>query len=224
MLAAEDEHVEILTHSPGDAKRDRWSSAPSPTPASGWATCATVLDAAALDRATASCSTCGVGPAHVGGAAPRAEGGVYALARTRAMPTRCASLPNACRRWSARWSWRAARRSADIPRLAGRRTGGNFDAIVGYNSIFDDADKAAACATLASLLARVASQPGGRVPQHTQRLCTGWSTPARWMPISWHAGRRRRKVSMATPPILPGKPGTPTRCGLVGSRLTSRWR
>ena len=175
MLAAEDEHVEILTHSPGDAARDRWLQRTISNAGERLGHVRDrVLDAAALTRHSVVLDARAASGLLTWEALRRVpEGGVYALARTRrdadALRQLAERLPLVER--PVVMEGRLEEVPTFLALQGGARAELHFDAIVGYNSIFDDADKAAACATLASLLA-----PGGvlslaeRVPQHTQRL------------------------------------------------------
>ena len=187
MLAAEAEPVEMLTHSPDDPARERWlQRTVSGAGARLGQVRDRVLDAARLARHGVVLDLkAGTGLLTWEALRRVPEGGVYALAHSR--PGRGCPAPvgrAAARRWSGPSSWKG--RSAELPdllaahawgdqALAGQGAGSaasvRFDAIVGYNALFDRPDKAELVQGLAAYLA-----PGGvlslaeRAPRHTQRI------------------------------------------------------
>ena len=175
MLAAEEEHVEILTHSPGDAARDRWLQRTISNAGERLGHVRDrVLDAAGLTRhGVVLDARAGSGLLTWEALRRVPEGGVYALARSQrdadALRQLAERLPQIER--PAVMQGGLDEVPTFLALQAGARTPLHFDAVVGYNAIFDDPDKPVACATLAGLLA-----PGGvlslaeRVPKHTQRL------------------------------------------------------
>ena len=175
MLAAEDEHVEILTHSPGDAARDRWLQRTISNAGERLGHVRDrVLDAAALSRHSVVLDVRAASGLLTWEALRRVpEGGVYSLARSKRDADALHQLAERLSQVERPVVMEG--RIEEVPIFlalqGGARAELRFDAIVGYNAIFDDADKAAACATLAGLLA-----PGGmlslaeRVPARTQRL------------------------------------------------------
>jgi putative ATPase len=179
MLSLDEDAEQILTHSPAHAVRDRWLQRTISSAGERLGVLRDrVLETAALKRHSTILDLKAGSGLLVWEALRRApEGGVYTLARTERDAT-------ALRQQAERLT--AVERPIvlqgdllDLPTLlAGFQTQlatGNsplvFDAVIGYNSLFDQPDKAAAAATIAALLA-----PQGvlslaeRVPRQTQRL------------------------------------------------------
>ncbi|HHY58428.1 MAG TPA: AAA family ATPase [Chloroflexi bacterium] len=187
MLAAEEERGEILTHSPDDPARERWLQRTiSGAGERLGAVRDRVLDAARLrNHSLVLDLKAGAGLLTWEAVRRTPEGGVYALARNRrdadalrqmaerlpqierpvVMEGRLAELP-----LFLALQTRAQTTRGEAPLSTSRPTL-RFDAIVGYNALLDETDKAAVCRLLAEFLA-----PGGvislaeRVPRHTQRL------------------------------------------------------
>ncbi|MCO5214293.1 MAG: AAA family ATPase, partial [Caldilinea sp.] len=145
MLAAEDEHVEILTHSPGDAARDRWLQRTISNAGERLGHVRDrVLDAAALTRHSVVLDARAASGLLTWEALRRVpEGGVYALARTRrdadALRQLAERLPQVER--PVVMEGRLEEVPTFLALQGGARAELHFDAIVGYNAIFDDADK-----------------------------------------------------------------------------------
>jgi len=181
MLEAEDEHVEMLTFSPDDPARERWLQRTLSNAGERLGQVRDrVLDAASLPRhAVVLDLKAGAGLLTWEALRRVPEGGVYALARTSrdagALRQMAERLPATERPLVMEG------RLDELPmflRLAAgaappgtQRAALLFDAVVGYNVLLDEPDKAAAFDLLAHLLT-----PGGvislaeRVPRYTQRL------------------------------------------------------
>ena len=176
MLAVEDEHTEVLTYSPADATRDLWLQRTISNAGERLGHVRDrVLDAASLSRHSVVLDIRAAAGLLTWETLRRApEGGVYALARStrdaNAMRQMAERLPQIERPIVLEGQ------IDEIPLFLSLQDGAkqatlHFDAIVGYNALFDAPDKSAICATLASLLA-----PNGilslaeRVPERTQRL------------------------------------------------------
>jgi len=189
MLDAEEERGEILTHSPNDPARERWLQRTISGAGERLAHVRDrVLDAARiLNHSTVLDLKAGAGLLTWEVLRRTPEGGVYTLARNRrdadALRQLAERLPQIERPTIMEGS------IVELPLFLSLQTGGamslaaspsqsgfgspllRFDAIVGHNALFDEADKDTACRLLADLLA-----PGGvislaeRVPRHTQRL------------------------------------------------------
>jgi len=176
MLAAEDEPTEVLTYSPTDAARDRWLQRTISNAGERLGhvrDC--VLDAAGLSRHSVVLDVRAAAGLLTWEALRRVpEGGVYTLARSKrdadALRQLAERLPQIERPVVMEGQIDEVALFLALQGGAGQATL-HFDAIVGYNAIFDDPDKPATCTTLASLLA-----PGGvlslaeRIPGRTQRL------------------------------------------------------
>jgi len=183
MLAADEERGEILTHSPDDPARERWLQRTISGAGERLGVVRDrVLDAARLlNHSLVLDLKAGAGLLAWEAVRRTPEGGVYALARTRrdadALRQTAERLPVIERPTVMEGALE------EIPLFLALQSGGaaplasrpapllRFDAIVGYNSLLDAADKSAACRLLAALLT-----PGGvislaeRVPRRTQRL------------------------------------------------------
>ena len=188
MLAAEDEHIEMLTFSPDDKGRDRWLQRTiSGAGARLGKVRDRVLDACKLPRHGLVLDLkAGSGLLTWEALRRVPEGGVYALARSRrdadalrqlaerltaverpvVMEGRIGELPLFLQLQGG-----GGFQEGGLPGRGSSWKGPAFDAIVGYNALIDEADKAAALALLAALLA-----PSGvislaeRVPAETQRI------------------------------------------------------
>ena len=198
MLSAEDEHIEMLTFSPEDKGRERWLQRTISGAGERLGKLRDrVLDICRLPRHGLVLDLkAGSGLLTWEALRRLPEGGVYALARSRrdadalrqlaeklpamerpvVMEGRLEELPLFLRlqvgaRGSAGGSLVSP--ASVFPAEPHAPTGGGllFDAVVGYNALIDEADKAAALASLRDLLA-----PAGvlslaeRVPAATQRI------------------------------------------------------
>ncbi len=195
MLDADEARGEILTHSPDDAARERWLQRTiSGAGARLGQVRDRVLDAARLSNYSIVLDLkAGAGLLTWEAVRRTPEGGVYALTRNRrdadalrqsaerlpqierpvVMEGRLEELPLflSLQTKSTLQIKEEALAANPRPSPLAPSSRLRFDAIVGYNALLDEADKAAACQELASLLA-----PGGvislaeRVPRRTQRL------------------------------------------------------
>jgi putative ATPase len=193
MLDADEARGETLTHSPDDPARERWLQ----RTISGAGVRLgqmrdRVLDAARLSNHSIVLDLkAGAGLLTWEAVRRTPEGGVYALARNRrdadalrqsaerlpqierpvVMEGRLEELPLFLSLQTKSTLQMKEDTLAANPRLSPLTPSLRFDAIVGYNALLDEADKAAACQELATLLA-----PDGvislaeRVPRRTQRL------------------------------------------------------
>jgi putative ATPase len=193
MLDADEVRGETLTHSPDDPARERWLQ----RTISGAGVRLgqmrdRVLDAARLSNHSIVLDLkAGAGLLTWEAVRRTPEGGVYALARNRrdadalrqsaerlpqierpvVMEGRLEELPLFLSLQTKSTLQMKEDTLAANPRLSPLTPSLRFDAIVGYNALLDEADKAAACQELATLLA-----PDGvislaeRVPRRTQRL------------------------------------------------------
>jgi putative ATPase len=180
MLAAEDEHVELLTFSPDDPQRERWLQRTiSGAGARLGRVRDRVLDACRLPRHGLVLDLkAGSGLLTWEALRRVPEGGVYALARSRrdadALRQLAERLPQPERPVVFEG------RLDELPLFLRLQAGPGgphlrevvtFDAVVGYNALIDEADKAASFALMGGLLG-----PGGvislaeRVPAATQRI------------------------------------------------------
>jgi putative ATPase len=185
MLSAEDEHVELLTFSPGDKTRERWLQRTiSGAGERLGALRDRLLDACRLPRHGLVLDLkAGSGLLTWEALRRVPEGGVYALARSRRdadalrqlaerlpEPERPIVLEGRLHELPLFLALHAGPAGAHLQEVSTSR-GLAFDAIVGYNALLDEADKAAAFALLVPLLAQ-----GGvislseRVPAATQRI------------------------------------------------------
>ncbi len=176
MLAAEDEHIEMLTFSPNDPVREQWLRRTVSGAGERLGRLRDrLLDACRLPRHALLLDLKAGSGLLTWEALRRApEGGVYALARSRrdadALRQLAERLPEPERPVVMQGEL------AELPTFL-RLLGGSaaqppaFDAIVGHNALIDEADKAGAFALLAALLG-----PQGvislaeRVPAATQRI------------------------------------------------------
>ncbi|MFN8468349.1 MAG: AAA family ATPase [Caldilineaceae bacterium] len=177
MLAAEDEHVEMLTFSPDDPGRERWLQRTISGAGERLGKLRDrVLDACRLPRHGLVLDLkAGSGLLTWEALRRVPEGGVYALARSRrdadALRQLAERLPQPERPIVMEG------RIGELPLFLQLASGGPlpgslaFDAIVGYNALIDEADRAAAFGLLGELLG-----PEGvislaeRVPAATQRI------------------------------------------------------
>jgi len=193
MLAAEDEHIEMLTFSPDDKGRERWLQRTISGAGERLGKLRDrVLDACRLPRHGLVLDLkAGSGLLTWEALRRVPEGGVYALARTRrdadalrqlaerlpgverpvVMEGRIEELPLFLRLQAGGHLLEASPPGGATSRKSDLQEVPAFDAVVGYNALIDEADKAAAFALLRELLA-----PTGvislaeRVPAETQRI------------------------------------------------------
>jgi putative ATPase len=179
MLAAEEpESGDVLSFSPDDPARERWLQRTISNAGERLGLLRDrLLDAARVQRHSLVLDLkAGSGLLTWEALRRVPEGGVYALARSRrdadALRQLAERLPAVERPLVMEGTL------AELPTFLALQLGGGqlaprpwFDAIVGYNALFDEADKAGALHTLARLL-----KPDGvvslaeRVPRHTQRI------------------------------------------------------
>ena len=195
MLAAEDEHVEMLTFSPDDPGRERWLQRTISGAGERLGKLRDrVLDACRLPRHGLVLDLkAGSGLLTWEALRRVPEGGVYALARSRrdadalrqlaerlpqperpiVMEGRIGDLPLFLQLVGGETTSRRSPHFQEVPTFGRNPPPGGlaFDAIVGYNALIDEADRAAAFGLLADLLG-----PEGvislaeRVPTATQRI------------------------------------------------------
>jgi putative ATPase len=186
MLALEDDAEQVLTYSPANSSRDRWLQRTISSAGERLGALRDrVLDAAKLQRHSLVLDLKAGNGLLTWEALRRApEGGVYALARTqrdadgiRQQAERLAEIERPIVLQGALADLRALLSADEDPRNAPStpeskiRNPKSFNAIVGYNSLLDIADRATVVQELHGLL----DQHGvlsiaERVPRHTQRL------------------------------------------------------
>jgi putative ATPase len=193
MLAAEDEHIEMLTFSPDDKGRERWLQRTISGAGERLGKLRDrVLDACRLPRhGLALDLKAGSGLLTWEALRRVPEGGVYALARNRrdadalrqlaerlpaperpvVMEGRLEELPLFLRLQGGGHLQEVPPPGSTTSRKYHLQEVFAFDAIVGYNALIDEADKAAALGMLAALLAPAGTiSLAERVPAATQRI------------------------------------------------------
>ena len=210
MLAVEEpESGDVLTFSPDDPVRDRWLQRTISNAGERLGQVRDrVLDAARLQRHSLVLDLrAGTGLLTWEALRRAPEGGVYALARTRrdadALRQLAERLPQIERPLVMEGSLTELPAFLALQLASGQLGAAQpspaahswFDAIVGYNALFDEADKGAALRLLLPLL-----KPGGiaslaeRVPRHTQRIYD-LAAESGLEPSLLHVGRRQKRRS-----------------------------
>ena len=171
MLGADDEPGELLTFTPGDADRDRWLQRTiSRTGAELAALRDRVLDNARLTRHSVVLDLRAAGGLLTWEAARRTpEGGVYALARRQQDADALRQMAEQLDEVERPLVYQGG--PGDLAALLSHAPDLRFDAIVGYNALLNEADKAGALtAALAWAADAGVLSLAERLPRQTQRL------------------------------------------------------
>ena len=171
MLATEDEHVEMLTFSPGDSARDQWlQRTVSQVGANLAALRDRVLDGALLARHSVVLDLkTGSGLLTWEAVRRTPEGGVYTLAR--AQQDAEALTQAAARLTAVEQPIILPGELAQLPALLAEMSDLRFDAIIGFNALLSATDKPAMLTIFLDLLAPGAALSlAERLPRYGQRL------------------------------------------------------